>query len=173
VLKNHMPHAMFPQPEAWYVVQTKPRQEFRAEVELLKQGFCCFLPTLQAEKIRCGGRAFITEPLFTRYLFVGAESDTQNWAALRSTRGVSHLVKFGGVPARLPSDLIDRFRHESAKPRRLFDVGQRVVVTRGAFAGLEGVYQMPDGQSRAVVLLELLSKPCRGTFPIDALGKVD
>jgi len=39
------------------------------------------------------------------------------------------------------------------------------------FAGLEGIYQLPDGEARAIVLLELLGKPCAATFPVQALRR--
>lgn len=154
----------------WYVVQTKPRQEFRAEQHLRNQGFRCVLPTLQAEKIRRGRRLFVTEPLFARYLFIELGCDTPNWGAIRNTRGVSWLVAFGGIPAKLPPGWIDVFQRRATAPRRLFEPGQRVAVTQGPFSGLEGIYQMPDGESRAIVLLELLGA-CKGVFPVEALRR--
>ena len=43
----------------------------------------------------------------------------------------------------------------------MFSAGDKVQLTQGAFAGLEGIYQMADGESRAMVLIEILSKPVR------------
>jgi transcriptional antiterminator RfaH len=43
----------------------------------------------------------------------------------------------------------------------MFTAGDKVQLTQGAFAGLEGIYQMADGESRAMVLIEILSKPVR------------
>jgi transcription antitermination factor NusG len=54
-------------------------------------------------------------------------------------------------------------------PVRLFDAGQRVVVNQGPFKGFEGVYQLPDSELRATVMLELLGKQCVGKFPVEAL----
>jgi transcriptional antiterminator RfaH len=156
---------------AWYVIQTKTRQEFRAEEHLRNQGFHCILPTLMAEKLHRGRRMFSREALFARYIFVKLGGDTKNWGAIRNTRGVSRMVTFGGVPAKLPPTWIDVFQRQSIATRSLFEPGQRVVVTRGAFSGLQGIYQMPDGEARAIVLLELLSKPCKGSFPIEALKR--
>ena len=39
--------------------------------------------------------------------------------------------------------------------------GERVRLTEGPFAGIEGIYQMADGERRAIVLIELLSKQVR------------
>ncbi len=54
----------------WYLVHTKPRQEWCALQNLERQGFECYLPTLPAEKLRQGGLAVEGEPLFSRYLFI-------------------------------------------------------------------------------------------------------
>ncbi len=161
-----------PPPEAWYVVQTRPRQESRALEHLERQGFCCVLPMLRVEKIRRGARLWIDEPLFSRYLFVELGGPDAKWSALRSTRGVSQLLRFGGVPAKMPATWMAEFRSSSRAPVRLFEAGQRVAVTTGAFAGIEGIYQTPDGEARAMVLLELLGKPCKASFSVEALRRV-
>jgi transcriptional antiterminator RfaH len=44
-------------------------------------------------------------------------------------------------------------------PRKLFEPGQRVVLTQGPFAGIEGVFQMTDGNQRVMVLIEMMRKP--------------
>jgi transcriptional antiterminator RfaH len=159
-------------PKVWYVVQTRPRQELRAREHLERQGFHCVLPMLRVEKIRRRVRQWVEEPLFARYLFIELDSEGAGWNAVRSTRGVSQVVQFGGVPARLPAEWMAVFLSCSRVPVRLFDAGQRVLVTDGPFAGLEGIYQLPDGESRAVVLLELLGKPCAAKFPVESLKRV-
>lgn len=35
---------------SWYVVQTKPKQEFRALAQLENQQYTCFIPTLKWKK---------------------------------------------------------------------------------------------------------------------------
>src|SRR5882672_2528902 len=99
-----------PAREVWYVVQTKPRQEAIARDNLSRQGFCCMLPLLKVERIRGGRRVWAEEPLFARYLFMTPSGKQSQWGAVRSTRGVSRLVQFGGVPARLPAYWIEALR---------------------------------------------------------------
>ncbi len=48
-----------------------------------------------------------------------------------------------------------------AEPARLFKPGERVRLTEAPFAGIEGIYQMADGERRVMVLIELLSKQVR------------
>jgi transcriptional antiterminator RfaH len=92
---------------AWYVVHTKPRQEARALENLQNQGFNCFLPTMQVQKLRNQRVQTITEPMFSRYLFIQLNEQTQNWGPIRSTLGVSKLVSFGRQLAKVPPEFVD------------------------------------------------------------------
>ena len=107
------------------------------------------------------------EPLFPRYLFIrlGQGDSARSWAPIRSTKGVSRLVSFGVEPAKVADSLVEalRVRESSvqAEPERLFKPGERVRLTEAPFAGIEGIYQMADGERRVMVLIELLSKQVR------------
>ena len=48
-----------------------------------------------------------------------------------------------------------------AEPVRLFKPGERVRLTEAPFAGIEGIYQMAEGERRVMVLIELMSRPVR------------
>lgn len=168
-----MNDAVFFEQTSWYVVQTKPRQEFRALAQLENQRYTCFLPTLPIEKVRGGRLEICIEPLFTRYLFIQLNTVTGKWAPIRSTRGVSKLIAFGGRFATLPDVCVEAMQSAShAKPRRLFEPGERVAITHGPFAGLEGIYQLSDGEARALVLIELMSQPQKLKFAVEMLQKV-
>ncbi len=148
----------------WYIVHTKPRQEKCALENLQRQGFECYLPTLPCEKLRQSVLTVTNEPLFPRYLFIrlGQGDSAPSWAPIRSTKGVSRLVCFGVEPAKVADRLVEALRaHEAsvqAEPERLFKPGERVRLTEAPFAGIEGIYQMADGERRVMVLIELLSK---------------
>jgi transcriptional antiterminator RfaH len=148
----------------WYLIYTKPRQEKSALQNLEQQGYQCYLPLLPKEKLRQGAVALTDEPLFPRYLFINLAQDfmAKSWSPIRSTKGVSRLVRFGADPARIDDALVDLLRaHEAsvlAEPERLFNPGERVRLTEGPFAGIEGIYQMADGDRRVMVLIELMSK---------------
>lgn len=159
---------------SWYVVQTKPKQEFRALEQLENQGYTCFLPTLKVEKVRRGKRETVSDPLFSRYLFIRLNTIASNWAPLRSTRGVSKLIEFGGQFATVPYSVVDALRTWSVlPPMKVFEEGEAVGITSGPFKGLEGIYQMADGEARAIVLIELISQPQKLSFPLDVLRKVE
>jgi transcriptional antiterminator RfaH len=157
---------------AWYLIQTKPKQEFRALEHLKNQGYTCFLPTLQLEKIRRGKVEVCIDPLFTRYLFIQLDTVVSNWFPIRSTRGVNNLVTFGGKFATLPDACVETLQSAPQVIHQpLFERGERVAIATGAFAGLEGIYQLSDGEARAMVLIELMNRPQKLTFAMDMLRK--
>ncbi len=160
----------------WFVIHTKPRQELRALQNLQQQGYDCYLPLLPVERLQRGAVVQAQEALFPRYLFVKLDPSLQGkgWAPIRSTKGVSRLVAFGDAPARVDEALIESLqRNEQAMAARaLFSVGEKVEVADGPFAGLEALYQMSDGEMRAVVLIEMLSKPVRLAVPKSSLRRI-
>ena len=86
----------------WHVVHTKPRAEARALENLERQGFEVFLPMITLQKVRRAKLANITEPMFSRYLFLRPTPGMQDLSVVRSTLGVSQLVRFGQVAAKVP-----------------------------------------------------------------------
>ena len=162
----------------WYVVHTKPRQEQRALHNLEQQGYECYLPLFAVEKLHKGVLSVEEEPLFARYLFIRLDMGQtgKSWGPIRSTKGVSHLVTFGAEHAKVDERLIEALRSRRDvlcnQPLRLFAEGERVMVTDGPFAGIEAIYQMSNGESRAMVLIELLSKPAQLKISPANLSKI-
>jgi transcriptional antiterminator RfaH len=163
---------------AWFLVRSKPRQEALALTNLARQGFESYLPLFAAEKLVRRKPTVVQEPMFARYLFVRLDTSGQgqSWSPIRSTVGVSELVCFGSRPARVDAALIATLREremaQEADPEALFTHGDSVRITEGAFAGLEAIYQMNDAEGRAMVLLDLLSKPVAMTLDAASLRKV-
>ncbi len=149
----------------WILIHTRPRQERVAHEHLLRQGYDTCLPLLTTEKLHQGTVSVVREPLFPRYLFVrlGSDPSDRSWAPIRSTRGVSRIVTFGSRPAQVDDGLMESLRARSAlqehHPQQLFGKGDVVTINRGPFAGIDAIYQMTDGEQRALVLMELLCKP--------------
>ena len=86
------------------------------------------------------------------------------------------MVTFGFEPARADSTLIDLLKKHNKEidiePTRLYQPGERLLITEGPFVGIEAIFEMDDGASRAMVLIELLSKPIRLKIPIANLSTV-
>ena len=177
---------------AWFLLQTKPRMEESALANLENQGYQCFLPRLLRERVSRGRVKVTREPLFARYLFIrlGTTLDSVSWAPLRSTVGVSQLVRFGEQAAKASESLIDALRRAedaggtggtgltegTAGPEgnenieRLFKSGDPVTILDGPFQGINAIYQAHDAQQRAFVLIELLKKTTRLNIGIASLS---
>jgi transcriptional antiterminator RfaH len=144
----------------WLLAYTKPRAELLAKEQLLRQGYEVLCPQIRVQKLRRRRWSWLEEPLFPRYVFVGAHDD-QAWAPVRSTLGVTSLVRFGGVFAAVSEDIIDALRAGADQPNRFrpsFLQGQKVRIVAGPYASLEAVFEMEEGEDRAAVLLDLLGR---------------
>ncbi|MEK0417268.1 MAG: hypothetical protein RI949_1274 [Pseudomonadota bacterium] len=169
-------HPPPPSTRAWYLVHTKPRQEDIALINLERQGYPCYLPRLNVEKIRRGKAQIVREAMFPRYLFVQLDTGAQakSWSPIRSTLGVNKLVYFGAQPAKVDPQLIALLqgREQALPPETIFQPGDAVVITSGPFAGIEAVYQTSDPERRSMILLEILSKPVTMHVEAGQLRKV-
>ena len=147
--------------KAWYLIQSKPRQEAVAETHLARQAYTVYLPWHQVTKRKRQQLVASKEPMFARYLFIQLDQGVDNWAPIRSTRGVQNLVRFGGMPARLPDQLIAclyerEHQNEHTEPVQTFQEGQIVRLMDGPLRGYEAIFKATSGQQRAYVLLDLL-----------------
>ncbi|WP_444994334.1 transcription/translation regulatory transformer protein RfaH [Aliikangiella sp. IMCC44359] len=153
----------FTSDSSWYLAASKPRQEMRAVENLLNQSIKAFTPTIQVEKIRAGKRKIEEEALFTGYVFISLTPEDGLWHKVRSTRGVRDWVRFSGMPAKIPPQLVDRFiaqqtDSEEAVIKRCFNAGDAVCILSGPFKGLKGIYESSSGEERALILIEFLGK---------------
>lgn len=149
---------------AWYLIQSKPRLESIALENLNNQGYQCYLPMIKVERITQNKIEVMKLPLFPRYLFIFLDKDfaSKSWAPIRSTRGVSNLVKFGEVPARIHDDLVEIIKarefQEESQVESLYKKGQNFKILKGPFAGFEAIYQGMDAEMRIIVLIEFMKK---------------
>lgn len=153
--------------EKWYLLYCKPKQEFRAQQHLQNQGLTSFVPIIQRQKLKAGQRQQVTEPLFPRYLFLYVPDTELNLSTIRSTRGISDFVRFGQqlaiVPAGFIAELTSRQLLLQQQEDRLavFTKGEQLLVSYGAFCGLEAVFDMADGEQRSMVLIDILNQPVK------------
>ena len=144
---------------SWHLVHTKPRGEARSLENLERQGFEVFLPMITLQIVRRGKLTSVTEPMFSRYLFIRTTTMVQDLSLVRSTLGVIQLVRFGTVPAKVPNDWVESMRLQPAVHQKLFNAGDKLLIGNGMLKGLDAIYVQPDGETRAMVLINLLSKP--------------
>ena len=170
---------MQPQQKTWYLVYTKPRQETQAQDNLVRQGYGVYLPRVRLMRKRQGRPVAIIEPLFSRYLFIHLDTQSDNWGPIRSTYGVASLVRFGNEPAKVPDEFVAHLKkqegqdglHEWAEPKMI--VGDRMRVTEGPLKGYEGVLLAKSGQARVLLLLDMLGKEVRTHLSPDQIEPAD
>ncbi len=159
----------------WYLIHTKPRQEQVALINLERQGYECYLPAIQVRRVRRRKLEIVTEALFARYLFIRLDRSGSglSWSPIRSTLGVSRLVKFGETPLPVDDALIELLRNREAAQQvsALFDPGDIVIITEGPFAGLEAIYRTQDAEQRATILLQILNRPVNIKLDLTQLRK--
>jgi transcriptional antiterminator RfaH len=158
---------------AWYLLQCKPQQGFRAEQHLRNQGYTCFYPVMTVERLRHGQRTQQVEPLFPGYAFIHL-GRIDNWSPIRSTRGVSRIVSFNGQPMPVADHVITQLHNRIAEQISppVLQPGDTVMLSGGAFDGLEAIFQCFDGEQRAIILLNLLQRQQQAiTLPVAMLRK--
>lgn len=147
--------------ESWYLLYCKRGQLLRAKEHLERQAVHCLSPMIAIEKLVRGKRTQVSEPLFPNYLFIEFDPEAIHTTTISATRGVSHFVRFGNMPATVPEDVIAALqteRTETLDDPDLPQPGDQVVITAGAFEGLKAIFTEPDGEARSMLLLKLLNK---------------
>ncbi|RUO37312.1 transcription/translation regulatory transformer protein RfaH [Aliidiomarina shirensis] len=156
--------------ESWYLLHCKAQEVTRAEWHLANQGFDTFCPRWKIQKRLRGKKQAVLEPLFPNYLFIHIDLAHDNYTALRSTRGVSGFVRFGGYPAKVPASVVALLKertqcYEDAQGvsncESLYKTGTKVEITTGPFSGLQAVYDIADSETRCFVLIDMLGKQQR------------
>ena len=155
----------------WYLVQCKPKQDLRALENLQRQGYECLLPLHKVEYLQKGQWQIKEEPLFPGYLFIELNTLQDNWMPIRSTRGISQIVRFGAEPLPVPREIIERLQCGDSAPEQTFKPGEKVIISWAGSSGLEAIFLAKDGTERVLLLLKILQREIRISIPMQGLGK--
>ena len=160
----------------WYVCLTKPRQEAYAVSKLQEQDFEVYLP-LHESWVRMARQWRKKQSvMFPRYAFVRPTKAGQSVGPVRSTPGVTCMVKFGPVLASLAPQRLKALQQAVAlrglsMPSQPFVPGQHVLFASGPLAGLEGIVSSVAAQ-RVMVLMQLLGQDQNVLVPFQDLQVV-
>ncbi|MCJ1879733.1 transcription/translation regulatory transformer protein RfaH [Pseudomonas nitroreducens] len=157
----------------WYLVQCKPKQGFRALEHLQHQGYECLLPTHEIERLRNGQWVRQEEALFPGYLFIELDTLQDNWMPIRSTRGVSQIVRFGPNPLPVPDHIIGHLRLRDQPLEHELQPGDRVVVDWSGTKSMEAIFIAKDGTERVLLLLNLLQREVQVSVSTRSFSKAD
>ena len=162
--------------EHWYLVQVKPNGYRLAERNLLRQGFMCFQPMARATERRGAQFRPVSRPLFPGYLFVAFDPARAPWRKINSTAGVSRLLSLGNVPQEVPNGLVAELRARLDAEGHVtladnLEVGDRVEIQSGPFAGFLGEVARLAPKARAHLLVDLMGRQAKVTAQLAELRK--
>jgi len=132
--------------------------------KLEEQGYEVFLPMFTRWEKTTRGWSRRQQVMFPRYAFVRCSRSEQSIAPIRSTPGVTGLVKFGNTLAQIGHETLSAIRHLAERQARAadgtgspFQPGEVVSVSDGPLKGMSGIVSS-IAADRVVVLLKLLGR---------------
>lgn len=156
---------------------TKPRAEAEAQICLTRQGFETLFPRTRRTVRAASGMVVRTESLFPRYVFIHSDPNLQSLEPVRSTRGVSNIVRFGGIPATVPDQVIAGIRERMDSDDGFVRLkapdlvpGTRLKINEGPFSGLDAIFTAAHGEDRVRLLLTMLGSEREVVVPRSVLG---
>jgi transcription antitermination factor NusG len=147
--------------DAWFVAQVAPGLERSVGSLLEYKGYQQFAPRYLS-RMRWSDRIKIREkPLFPGYVFVRTPGTTVG-GLVCSTPGVVRILSFGGRPSAVPDSEIDAVRRFTLLGKPLpaghLNVGQKVEIRDGPFAGIVGIIRKIRDRACLIVSVELISQ---------------
>jgi transcriptional antiterminator RfaH len=150
----------------WYVIQSKPKQEIRAEENLRAWNVETLLPRLLRPARSTTAMRVRIEPLFPGYLFARFDVG-EMFCKMRYTRGVSKILGTSEGPTPLADSVIDMIKERmdaagvvTATPT--LRPGDRVRIIGGPFKDFLAVFEYSaTAAQRVTVLLATLNAQVR------------
>ena len=164
--------------KSWYLIHSKPREEKLAQEHLERQGYEVYLPLILGRTKQRGRTVRSILAMFPRYLFIHLSDKSDDWGPIRSTIGVSNLVRFGMQPAVIPDCLIQDLRQREdaeglqAVPIKKLKMDDKVRIAEGLFEGYEGIYASKTSKDRVIVLLKIAENTTKVQIELDKLEPI-
>jgi len=145
----------------WYAIYTWANHEKRVAREIAAHGIEHYLPVYRSLRRWNDRRVELELPLFPGYVF--ARLPLRDKVKVLQVPSVVRFVGFSGQPTALPDDEFDILRAGLAaracvEPCPFLNVGSRVRIIAGPFAGLTGVLKRKKRGLRVVLSLELIQQ---------------
>lgn len=163
-----MKHCSQIAPAHWHLLMCKPNQNHIAFRNLKELDFELFMPRHKVQRRWRGRLREEIAPVFAGYMFIASQVAHPRWDKVRTTPGVSQLVRFGtGDPATVPAGvvagLMGRCDAEGLLAPIVDDiaVGDTVRVISGPFYDFVTSIEEIEPGRRLHVLLDLLGRPTR------------
>ena len=148
---------------AWYVLHTRSRFENTTREGLTKKTIEVMLPKILVPSQRRDRRIMLRIPMFPGYLFVKTNLNPTHHLEILKTVGAVRLIGNRQGPLPVPPETIESLRIISSVEQQVttgtrFKKGEQVVVVKGPFTGVIGIFSHYRGKDRIIVHIEALGQ---------------
>jgi transcription antitermination factor NusG len=147
--------------DSWVALVVKPRAERKAQLALANIGAESFVAWYRVRHRWSDRSQTLEQNLFPGYVF--CRSNFSERLAILRQPGVQSVVSFNRAPALIPDSEIAGLRRSIASGAQLspwpfLKAGQRVRITEGALAGIEGTLIRDSSATRVVISVNALER---------------
>jgi transcription elongation factor/antiterminator RfaH len=163
----------------WYLVQTHPRQEDRAESNLRSFGIETLAPRFKDRRrnFYTGEVTLYAMPLFPSYVFAKFIANDL-YQKVRYTRGIRRLVSFGDSPTVVDEEIIATIQSRIgedgfARIDEYLKPGDKVIIKDGPLRTFAGVFEREiNSVDRVRILLLTVSYQAHVEIERDMVKKI-
>lgn len=160
----------------YYVLRTKPQQEFKIEADLIQLGYGAYCPRFKMRKpssryVKSKREIFITRPLFNSYLFLSSQSP--DWYQIKRVKGVIGYISNQGIPLSIQGSVVDTLKKQEEfgindKSELKLKIGQEIEILEGLLKGQKGKFQGMKGKDISLEI-QLFGNTMNATLPVELL----
>ncbi len=146
----------------WYIVQTKPKKELVAALNLEHESVEVFFPRMEGISIIYGKSRKVIKSLFPNYIFAHFDL-LVSYRLVRWSSGVSRILGFESGPVPVDDQVIEIIKGRVDKNcvvRKAlhFKAKDRIRIRSGPFRDLMGIFERwVSDEGKVMVLLNLLN----------------
>lgn len=144
----------------WHALFVRCNQEKRVAGRLEATGVEHFLPCYRSERRWTQRRVTLEIPLFPGYLFV--KVPLRDRMKVLTVQNVVALVGARNAPSVIPEDEIAWIRRSAeqagVEPHPRLEPGERIIITRGALEGLQGILLRAQNRTRVLVNVDSIAQ---------------
>ena len=159
----------------WYVAYTYPKAERKVQRKVASIGVESFLPVSKVVRQWSDRKKKLEMPVFPNYIFIRATPHERHQTL--NIRELVRFVSFEGNPVTISDKEIESIKtvlsmDTKISNERFHQVGTKVQITSGGFAGATGILVRKEGKQRLLVQLEALQQAFSVSLPAGCVKEV-
>jgi len=162
---------------AWYALLTRSRFEKVVNEALEKKSMEVFLPRITVRSKRRDRKKMIRTSLFPGYLFVRTDLNPYEHVEIVKTTGAVRLIGNSKGPVPIETASIESLKIMVSTDAKIetgtqFKKGDMVMVIRGPFAGVTGIFSTYRGKNHVRVNIEALGQFAAVVVDVEDIEKL-